>query len=116
MNEHLTHPDHPHMHGPNCGHTAVKHGDHLDYLHEGHLHHPHGDRVDEHILEADAEHPERCTRDHDCDSHEAGHAHGPGCGHEPVPHGDHLDYLVGDHLHHPHGEHCDDHGAVQLGQ
>jgi hypothetical protein len=26
--------------------------------------------------------------------------HGPGCGHEAVPHGDHVDYLVDDHLHH----------------
>jgi hypothetical protein len=30
-----------------------------------------------------------------------------------VPHGDHVDYLVGGHLHHPHGNHCDDHGPVQ---
>jgi hypothetical protein len=31
-----------------------------------------------------------------------------------VPHGDHVDYLVGGRLHHPHGDHCDDHGAVQV--
>jgi hypothetical protein len=30
-----------------------------------------------------------------------------------VPHVDHIDYLVGDHLHHPHGDHCDDHGSIQ---
>ena len=24
-----THDDHAHTHGPDCGHTAVKHGDHL---------------------------------------------------------------------------------------
>jgi hypothetical protein len=29
-----------------------------------------------------------------------------------VPHGDHVDYLVADHLHHPHGDHCDDHGPL----
>jgi hypothetical protein len=29
-----------------------------------------------------------------------------------VPHHDHIDYLVGDHLHHEHGDHCDDHGEV----
>jgi Cd2+/Zn2+-exporting ATPase len=29
-----------------------------------------------------------------------GHVHGPGCGHERIRHGDHLDYLVGDRLHH----------------
>jgi UDP-2,3-diacylglucosamine pyrophosphatase LpxH len=31
-----------------------------------------------------------------------------------VPHGDHVDYLVGGHLHHPHGDHCDDHGPVRV--
>jgi hypothetical protein len=30
-----------------------------------------------------------------------------------VPHGDHVDYLVGGHLHHQHGNHCDDHGPLQ---
>ena len=38
------------------------------------------------------------------------HLHGPGCGHEAVPHEDHVDYLVEGHLHHPHEDHCDDHG------
>lgn len=31
--------NHNHQHGKSCGHTAVKHGDHVDYLHDGHLHH-----------------------------------------------------------------------------
>jgi hypothetical protein len=34
-----THPDHAHEHGPGCGHPAVRHGGHVDYLHDGHLHH-----------------------------------------------------------------------------
>ncbi len=42
------------------------------------------------------------------------HEHGPGCGHEAVPHGDHLDYLVDGQLHHPHGDHCDHHGGVEV--
>jgi hypothetical protein len=58
--------------------------------------------------------PHECTPDHDCDEHDAGHEHGPDCGHEAVRHGDHVDYLVGDHLHHPHGDHCDDHGPVEV--
>ena len=49
---------------------------------------------------------------HDCEHHDADHEHGPGCGHEAVQHGDHVDYVVGDHLHHPHGDHCHDHGPV----
>jgi hypothetical protein len=35
-----------------------------------------------------------------------------GCGHEAVPHGDQVYYLVSGHLHHPHNEHCDDHGKL----
>lgn len=40
--------------------------------------------------------------------------HGTECGHVPVLHHDHIDYLVDAHLHHPHGDHCDDHGSVRL--
>src|ERR1700730_7317220 len=114
MNEHRTHPHHTHSHAPGCGHMAITHGDHVDYLHDGHLHHPHGDHVDEHVMEVDAEHPDRCTPDHRCEAPGAQHVHGTGCGHEPIPHDDHLDYLVGDHLHHPHGDHCHDHRPVSV--
>ena len=37
-----------HVHGDGCGHEAVPHGDHTDYLVNGHLHHPHGDHCDDH--------------------------------------------------------------------
>lgn len=37
-----------HVHGPDCGHPAVPHGDHVDYLVAGHLHHPHGAHCDDH--------------------------------------------------------------------
>ncbi len=39
---------HPHEHGPGCGHEAVPHGDHVDYLHDGHRHAPHLGHYDEH--------------------------------------------------------------------
>ena len=39
---------HPHRHGPGCGHAGVRHGDHTDYLHEGHRHAVHVDHYDEH--------------------------------------------------------------------
>ncbi|MTB71389.1 metal ABC transporter permease [Arsenicicoccus sp. MKL-02] len=39
---------HVHEHEPACGHQQVEHGDHVDYLHDGHLHAPHGDHYDEH--------------------------------------------------------------------
>jgi zinc transport system permease protein len=37
-----------HVHGPDCGHLAVIHHDHTDYIHDGHRHAPHGDHYDEH--------------------------------------------------------------------
>ena len=40
--------DHPHDHGPECGHLAVPHGDHVDYVHDGHRHAPHEHHYDEH--------------------------------------------------------------------
>jgi len=104
------HENHDHQHGPNCGHTAVRHGDHIDYLHDGHLHHPHGDHVDEHVIEVSDTNPDGCHPVTDC----ADHIHGPNCGHEAVPHEDHIDYLVNGRLHHPHGEHCDDHGPLKV--
>lgn len=107
------HAGHDHRHGADCGHTAVRHGDHTDYLHDGHLHHPKAGGVEEHVIAVDGTNPADCTPDHACASHPADHVHGQGCGHEPVPHGDHVDYLVAGHLHHPHGDHCDDHGPVE---
>lgn len=45
--------EHPHPHGhvhggPDCEHEPVLHEDHVDYVHDGHLHSPHGDHYDEH--------------------------------------------------------------------
>jgi hypothetical protein len=37
-----------HVHGPDCGHDAVKHGDHTDYVVDGHLHHVHDGHCDDH--------------------------------------------------------------------
>ncbi len=109
------HTHHDHTHGAGCGHTGIQHGDHVDYLHDGHLHHAAADgSVTEHTLGVTAANPAACTPAHACGGHAAGHVHGPDCGHEPVPHGDHTDYLVDGHLHHPHGDHCDDHGPVAV--
>ena len=47
------------------------------------------------------------------------HEHGAGCGHVPVPHGDHVDYDHDGHLHAPHrtgsGVHYDEHGDATAG-
>ena len=53
------HNDHDHKHGPDCEHTGIVHDDHVDYLHDGHLHHQREDGV----LRAAAAHatPQRHT-------------------------------------------------------
>ena len=48
VEDHLTTGTHPHRHGEDCGHPAVQHGDHVDYLHDGHRHAPHERHYDEH--------------------------------------------------------------------
>ena len=116
MSEHITHPNHTHEHNDDCGHIAIKHDGHTDFLHDGHLHHPHEGHIDEHKLEVSATNPDNCTEGHQCEGHDAQHVHGADCGHEAVPHGDHVDYLVDGHLHHPHEGHCDNHGSVEVVQ
>ncbi len=39
---------HEHLHRDGCGHPAVQHGDHTDFIHEGHRHAAHADHYDEH--------------------------------------------------------------------
>ncbi len=46
--EHEVTDEHPHEHGPDCGHVAIRHGDHVDYVHDGHRHAAHGRHYDEH--------------------------------------------------------------------
>jgi hypothetical protein len=103
-----------HIHSPGCGHTAVRHRDHVDYLDQGHLQHVRADRTEEHAIEVTETNPDRCSPEHRAQGHESTHQHGPGCGHEAVPHGNHIDYLVNGRLHHPHGDHCDDHGPLSV--
>ncbi len=106
--------NHSHKHGENCGHTKIKHSGHIDYLHNGDLHHNQDDDVQKHLIEVSKINPIRCTPRHFCRGHKKDHQHGDGCGHEAVPHGDHLDYIVDGHLHNPHGEHCDNHGNIEV--
>ena len=40
--------EHPHEHGPDCGHLAIPHDNHVDYVHDGHRHAVHGGHYDEH--------------------------------------------------------------------
>lgn len=45
---HLEHPAHSHNHGEGCGQIAVPHGDHVEYVHEGHRHAAHEGHYDDH--------------------------------------------------------------------
>jgi len=105
---------HSHTHGPGCGHTAIEHEGHTDYLHDGHLCHQEGNKVEEHRVAVSNTNPDGCRKFTGTAGHDGKHKHGPGCGHEAVPHGDHIDYLVDGRLHHQHGDHCDDHGPVKI--
>jgi len=46
--EHRPHEHADHVHGEGCGHEAVQHGDHVDYLHDEHRHAEHEGHYDEH--------------------------------------------------------------------
>lgn len=46
--EHTMAEEHPHVHGQRCGHPAIQHGDHVDYVHGGQRHAVHGGHYDEH--------------------------------------------------------------------
>jgi zinc transport system permease protein len=49
LDDHTAVPEeHHHEHSPECGHPAVPHGDHVDYVHDGHRHAVHGSHYDEH--------------------------------------------------------------------
>jgi len=98
MSAHISHDIHDHVHGTECAHTAIRHDGHIDYLHNGQLHHPHDGHSDEHRILVDAINPAECTHKHNCGCHSAEHRHGPNCGHEAVPHGNHVDYLVDGHF------------------
>lgn len=106
--EHHTHNNHEHNHSIACGHTKIQHGDHIDYVHEGHLHHEHNGHWDECTIPVSEANP------NDEKKLNCGCKHNSSCGHELVPHGDHMDYLVNGKLHHVHGDHCDDHGYIEL--
>lgn len=70
---------HPHEHGLDCGHEAVPHGDHVDYLHDGHRHAAHEGHYDEHATDGHT-HGERSVEGdpHDADPAQPGRVHAGG--------------------------------------
>ena len=57
--------DGSHVHGEGCGHEAVEHDGHTDYVVDGHLHHVHGDHCDDHGPAP--------GHGHDCEGHDGDH-------------------------------------------
>jgi hypothetical protein len=45
---HAQHADHGHTHGDGCGHVAVPHNDHVDYVHHTHRRASHDGHWDDH--------------------------------------------------------------------
>ena len=82
---------HPHTHDRFC---------HVDFFHDGHVHHVHEDRVDAAPTDLVGHHLPHAGHMH---------VHAEGCGHTAVPHGDHLDYVHGSHRHAGHHVHYDEH-------
>ncbi|KAF1321167.1 Zn-finger protein, partial [Globisporangium splendens] len=78
-------------HNSQCGHLSILHGNHRDYVVKNHL--VCQNRVksisgsDDHAASAASA---RCVTDQE--------PHRPGCGHLPVRHKDHIDYVVEDNL------------------
>ncbi|MSQ81792.1 MAG: metal ABC transporter permease [Myxococcales bacterium] len=114
---------HGHIHGAGCGHVAIRHGDHVDYLDDGQLQHSsndgheiHGLASHTHTGNGQACHTDALNLPSQAQPHGHGHSHvhGAGCGHPRIAHGDHADFLVAGRLHHQHGDHCDDHGPVDI--
>ncbi|DAZ92750.1 TPA: hypothetical protein N0F65_003487 [Lagenidium giganteum] len=75
-------------HNPSCGHLSIHHGNHLDYVVNNHVVCQTSVRSIS-VGGAVARQPgvEKCDD-----------AHRPGCGHLPVRHHDHIDYVVEDNL------------------
>lgn len=76
-------------HTPSCGHLSIVHGNHRDYVVKNHLVCPDSVRSisggEHHLAKPSARCPEN-------------EPHRPGCGHLPVRHRDHIDYVVEDNL------------------
>ncbi|KAL7687837.1 putative Zinc finger C2H2-type [Plasmopara halstedii] len=84
------------LHNRSCGHLSIQHGNHRDYVVQNHLvcqdsvkrlgtNHRNPAATTVSALE-----PASCTLPKD--------THRPGCGHLPVRHNDHIDYVVEDNL------------------
>eukprot|EP00953_Heterococcus_sp_UTEX-ZZ885_P013748 7840-Heterococcus_DN1.PRE.2 len=121
----------PCLHGPDCGHPAIRHEDHVGFLQDGDLHcyvRQKGTakfRVEKHKLDHAGP---CCSPTADELDHHTHHDQAEPCNCDgtltgidsPLPigtkvrHGDHYDFLVGDAIHHRKGGVCMEHGKVEL--
>jgi hypothetical protein len=73
---------------------AIEHEDHINYLEDGYLKHVSGKHVEDRMVEVTAKNPDRSAPEDRASGPTKTHRRGPGCTHEAVRHGDHIDYLV----------------------
>ncbi|KAG6960239.1 hypothetical protein JG688_00009678 [Phytophthora aleatoria] len=81
-------------HNRSCGHLSIQHGNHRDYVVQNHL--VCQDSVTNLGAPAKAAAKTATTQSAKCKSPRD--THRPGCGHLPVRHKDHIDYVVEDNL------------------
>lgn len=98
---------HPHVHDRFCGHAAAPHEDHVDFLHDGEIHHVRSDAIAGGRPASADQRPSWAGLHLSHVGHM--HVHRPGCGHPAIAHDDHEDYLHGDHRHAGHDVHYDEH-------
>lgn len=110
----IAHPAKTHAHNEKCGHTAVKHDTHMDYIDNGEFHAQHANHFDNHGLAVSASEPaaREVAANHKMTTDEKGHAHNDNCGHKKVQHGDHFDFIHNGHYHAVHADHTDEHGNI----
>ena len=88
-----------HIHGKDCGHNMVKHGNHSDFLHDNEYHHQNDQNVV--TFHGKVEMKKSNRKLANVTANHSNHVeHGQKCGHEFVTHGSgetaHLDYIVSD--------------------
>jgi hypothetical protein len=108
MNEENNEMNEDHEHRIGCGHVAVIHDGHADFLIPdvsgvSHLEHIHHGKTLQHVLKDNSANPIVCAPVEN--GHQREHLHGKDCGHEAILHEDHVDYIVDNLLHHFHGDH-----------
>jgi hypothetical protein len=87
------------VHSPSCGHLSIHHGNHLDYVVNNHLICQNSvKKIKPFHINCPTQGPVQPKENQPQPSQRPQQVHRPGCGHLPVRHKDHIDYVVEDNL------------------